>query len=265
MSEASNRIHTFFVLKQPGEPDSVVVWDTQDISLGRSRENDLAIDHVEISRRHAQFNCTGRNHVVRNLNTSNGTLVNGEEISTHVLQSGDVIRIAELELTFYQSTRDPIALGRPLQYASQLKEFSGPSISAQDGDATMLGLVDMLSGSNEAFEVRPANDFAYDLHGLENETGHTSAPRDLDLELEGFGLDDVEIPEEVLQPPQAPAAGGTPQFIEFDDVEETPSSVSLHIEIQGLQGELRQLLRTLAGKRIELPALKICIVEDDLD
>lgn len=265
MSAASNRIHTFFVLKQPDEPDRVIVWDTQDLSLGRSPENDLAIEHVEISRRHAQFNCTGKNYSLTNLNTSNGTLVNGEEVSTHVLQSGDVIRIAELELTFYQSARDPVALGLKLQYASQLKEFSGPSITAEDGDATILGLVDMLSGSDESFEVKPARDFAYDLHGMESEAGHASSARDLDLELEGFGLDDVDIPEEVLQPPQAPSAKEAPLVLEFDDLEDAPSRISLHIEIQGLKGELGRKLQALAGKCIELPALKIRIAEDDLD
>jgi pSer/pThr/pTyr-binding forkhead associated (FHA) protein len=130
MAAASNRIHTFLVLKQPGQSDRIIVWDTQEISLGRSPENDISVDHAEISRQHANFVRTGKSCVVQNLNTSNGTLVNGQPVTTHTLQARDAICIAEVELTFYQSAKDPVALGMPISYASQLKQFEGPSMGS---------------------------------------------------------------------------------------------------------------------------------------
>jgi predicted component of type VI protein secretion system len=285
MAADSNRIHTFFLLKEPGRPDRIVVWDTQEISLGRSQENDIAIDHAEISRKHVQFARTGKSYVAQNLNTSNGTLVNGEPVTTHTLQPRDVIRVAEIELTFYQSTKDPVALGKKVDYASQLKSFPGPSVAAGDAEATMLGLADTLSGSDEDFEVKPAGEFAYDLHGMDDGPGDASAPRDLDLELDGFGLDDLDVPGEA--PPQAaqpvpppaaepspPPAKAEPDVWELEDVAapdvaespvaKAPATLSLQLEIQGLEGELRQVLQGLMGKIIELPALKIRIKNDDL-
>lgn len=262
MAAGSNRIHTFFLVKEPAQPDRIVVWDTQEISLGRAAENDISVDHAEISRRHACFVRTGKSYVVQNLNTSNGTLVNGEPITTQTLETRDVIQIAELELTFVQSAKDPVALGVKVDYASQLKGFPGPSVSAGDAESTMLGLVDTLPGDDEDFEVKPAGEFAYDLHGMSGGRDEAPAPRDLDLELEGFGLDDLDIPDQERAKP-APQTTEKPQVWTLDDAKE-PATLSLQLEILGLKGELRQALLGLLGKVIELPAMKIRIKTDDL-
>jgi len=263
MAASSNRVHTFFVVKQPGQPDRIVVWDTQEISLGRAAENDISVEHAEISRRHALFVRTGKSYVVQNLNTSNGTLVNGEPITTQALETRDVIRIAELELTFVQSTKDPRALGVKVEYASQFKSFPGPSVSADDAEATMLGLVDELPGDDDDFEVKPAGEFAYDLHGMKGGTAAAPAPRNLDLELEGFGLEDLDIPGEAPAQP-APKAAAKQQVWTLDEAGKDSGTLSLHLEISGLKGELRQSLLGLLGKVIELPAMKIRIKSDDL-
>jgi len=267
MAAASNRIHTFFVLKQPGQPDRIVVWDTQEISLGRSPENDIAIDDVEISRRHVHFVRTGKSCEVQNLNTSNGTLVNGQPVATHALQARDAIRIAALELTFYQSAKDPVALGMPISYASELKQFTGPSMGSGEAEATMLGLLDSFPESDDGFEVQHSSDF--DLQGMDPGPAGAPTARDLDLELDGFGLGDFDIPDEVLPPPQPapPAAAASQSQTEVWDLEgvaKQPATLSLQLEIQGLPDELRRSLQDWIGKAIELPALKIRIKDDDL-
>jgi pyruvate/2-oxoglutarate dehydrogenase complex dihydrolipoamide acyltransferase (E2) component len=225
--------------------------------------------------------------VVQNLNTSNGTLVNGEPVTTQALETRDVIRIAELELTFVQSAKDPVALGVKVEYASQLKAFPGPSVSADDAESTMLGLVDTLPGDDDDFEVKPVGEFAYDLHGMEGGPDDAPAARDLDLELEGLGLEDLDIPEEAAAKPaaqapaepaaQAPAqpapqaaakpapqTAAKPQVWTLDDGAKESGTLSLQLEILGLKGELRRALEGLMGKVIELPAMKIRIKSDDL-
>ena len=42
-------VHTFLVIKEPGQPDRTLVWDTQDLTVGRAPENDLALDMADIS------------------------------------------------------------------------------------------------------------------------------------------------------------------------------------------------------------------------
>lgn len=260
MAEASKRIHTFLVLKAPGAPDRLIVWDTQEITLGRSEENDLALDYGEISRRHAYFMRDGGSYAVQNLNTSNGTLVNGQEIKTRTLQSRDLIQVAEVEISFYQSHKDPVSLGMKVEFASQLKEFAGPAVSGDNAEATMLGLLEPVGDSDEDFQVRSAGDFAYDLHDMGNELDRAPVTRDLDDEIGDFGLDDLDIsntPPESEAPVQAkaPQSGGAAS---------ASGTLSLTLEIQGLEGDLRRVLKSVMGKTLSLPSLKIRIKGDDL-
>lgn len=252
------RTHTLLLVKVPGQPDRIIVWDTQDVSVGRAPDNDICIDHGELSRRHAVFSRLNNAFVVRNMSTSNGTTVNGQVIETHALQSKDVVRMAEVELHFHQTTRNPATLGGKLEFVSQLKDFAPAAAVGANPDSTMLGLVEM-EDEGEDFEVRPASDFAYDLHGMELDKG--SAPRNLDLELEGPPLETVEPPgerepwtleEAPAAPTQAPASG------------RASGPLTLQLEIDGLSGELRQRLEALLGKTIELPALRIRVKGRDL-
>lgn len=262
MAAATNRIHTFFLLKEPGSPDRIVVWDTQEITFGRAADNDLCVDHAEVSRHHAQFVRTGKSHAIHNLNMSNGTLVNGQEIKTHELKSRDSVKIADVELVFYQTPKDPRSLGIKVEYASQLKEFGGPAISGGDAEATMLGLVDAVGGGEDELEIRPAGDFAYDLHNMEGQSPPPRPPRDLDAELDDFGLDDLDISDVSSSPSASPAARARPAA---PRAEAAPGgTLSLQLEIHGLSGELRQALAGLLGKTLSLPALKLRIKSEDL-
>jgi hypothetical protein len=254
MSSAAprERTHTLFVLKQPGQPDRLIVWDTQDVSVGRSPENDICIDHGELSRRHAVFSRLKDAFVVKNMSMSNGTLVNGEAVQTHALKPKDVVRMADVEMHFHQTTRNPATLGGKLEYASQLKDFGPAGGAGANPDSTMLGLMDEVDdGEDDDFEVRPASDFAYDLHNMELEKG--AAPRNLDLELDAPAPETAAAParDEVwaLDEVPAPAEGGP---------------LTLQLEIDGLSGDLRRHLESLLGKTLELPALRIRVKGRDL-
>jgi pSer/pThr/pTyr-binding forkhead associated (FHA) protein len=71
------------------------------IYIGRSQENDIVIDNVAVSRRHAQVEMKeGKGYVLRDLGSSNGTFLNGVQIDAndHELADGDVIGIAKFEI-----------------------------------------------------------------------------------------------------------------------------------------------------------------------
>jgi hypothetical protein len=244
MSQGPPRVYTFFVLKHPGEPDRVVVWDTQDVTVGRSPENDLTLDHGELSRRHAVFLRMGRACVVRNLSTSNGTFVNGRPIENHSLAPGDVVQMADLEFHFHEEARNPVTLGAKLVYSSQLKGFPGGADGGHP-ESTMLGLLEAVdAGDDEDFEVRPASEFAYDLHGMD-ELGEAPAPRNLDLELEA-----LEAPARDAAPRparSAPPGGGR---------------LSLRLEVEGLDSGPRRWLESLCGRTLTLQGLRIRIESD---
>jgi pSer/pThr/pTyr-binding forkhead associated (FHA) protein len=249
---ASERVYVFLVQRRAGKPERIVVWDTQDITVGRAPENDVVVDDPEMSRDHARFYKSDDGYTIQNLSTSNPSYVNNQQATNQILKNKDVVRLGETEYIFCRVTRNPVTLGMKVEYASQLKGF-GPQMAAGDGEATILGLVDTVDGSDD-FEVRPANEFGNDLQSVEA----PKAPRNLDLELEKEGLDELDIPAK----PAAQQASGAEAW----SLDEKPASdtLSLHLEIQGLAGPLRASVEALLGKVIELPKLRIRIKSDDL-
>jgi hypothetical protein len=70
-------------------------------TIGRDAGNTIALPHDErASRYHAEIRREGSGYVLRDLNSKNGTMVNGQRISRHTLADGDRIRIGGSELPF---------------------------------------------------------------------------------------------------------------------------------------------------------------------
>jgi predicted component of type VI protein secretion system len=299
MSATKERVHTYLVIKGAG-PERIIVWDTQDVSLGRASENDISIDDDVLSRKHAVFHREGGGWGIKDLGTSNGTTVNGEAIRTRALANRDVVRIGGIEISFVQVAKNPGALGKPVEFASQLKNFGGAVGQAKDGEATVLGLMQTVGDDDEEFVVGKVNDFSADLDSMQ-EPASRAVPRDLDLELDGMGGDSLPPPKVAARP--APAAKPAPRLApapddwSLDDVPEAPQpqpqpraarpqpqarsaprpaapvaapaaaagrSVSLQLEIEGLTGDLRRLVDSLLDKQLELPPLRIRVKRDDL-
>jgi ABC-type multidrug transport system ATPase subunit len=72
------------------------------LTVGRqAMPGQVVLDHPNVSRRHAAFEVTGGNIVLRDLGGTNGTYVNGARLrGAHFLNSGDRIDIGPFELTF---------------------------------------------------------------------------------------------------------------------------------------------------------------------
>jgi hypothetical protein len=71
--------------------------------IGRAEGADLRIDSVEVSREHAEIIERNNMWLVRDLGSTNGTMVNGKPVQEMLLSDGDILRVAETELTFVAS------------------------------------------------------------------------------------------------------------------------------------------------------------------
>ena len=80
------------VRKYPFEKDKITV--------GRDAECDISIDNVAVSRTHATVTAAEGQFILEDLQSGNGTFVNGEKISTQALQSGDAFVIGKYSLLF---------------------------------------------------------------------------------------------------------------------------------------------------------------------
>jgi ABC transport system ATP-binding/permease protein len=71
-----------------------------DVKVGRSEDNDLAIDHQSMSRQHARFACDGAEWKVIDNNSANGVHVNGEPYAISAVRPGDTIELGHLKFRF---------------------------------------------------------------------------------------------------------------------------------------------------------------------
>ena len=75
--------------------------DGVEISVGRSPENTLTEGGHALSRRHAVVRTIDGVTILEDLNSSNGTFLNGDEVNRpQVLAHGDVVTCGELSIAF---------------------------------------------------------------------------------------------------------------------------------------------------------------------
>ncbi len=75
--------------------------------IGRCETSDLRIDSAQVSREHAQIYRRGTIWAIRDLGSTNGTQVNGKSVRESFLSDGDILGIAEAEVTFVASAATP--------------------------------------------------------------------------------------------------------------------------------------------------------------
>lgn len=71
-----------------------------EVVIGRTGDNDLAIDHRSVSRHHAKIVVAGRRFLLHDLKSANGTFVNGETYAQTELKRGDLIELGHVKLRF---------------------------------------------------------------------------------------------------------------------------------------------------------------------
>jgi pSer/pThr/pTyr-binding forkhead associated (FHA) protein len=75
------------------------------VTIGRSPECGIVLDHEKVSRHHAEIRCEGAAFVVADLGSTNGTWVNGRRIEQHTLQDRDTLEIGSVRLVFRAGQR----------------------------------------------------------------------------------------------------------------------------------------------------------------
>lgn len=81
------------------------------VGLGRDHANLLQLHDKEVSRNHAEIRLVNDRYVLSDLNSSNGTFVNSQPITEHLLANGDRVQVGKTLLIF---TRGSESSGRAL-------------------------------------------------------------------------------------------------------------------------------------------------------
>lgn len=89
------------VVRQGKEPGRIFEVRKDRLTIGRSRESDIFLEDLAVSRLHTTVSRDeyGR-YILRDENSANGTYVNGQRVSEHVLEEGDEIQVGQSVLAF---------------------------------------------------------------------------------------------------------------------------------------------------------------------
>jgi pSer/pThr/pTyr-binding forkhead associated (FHA) protein len=75
------------------------------ITVGRLPDNRIRLDHSAVSSHHAEMTRKGDDYLVRDLNSTNGTRVNGQRIVETRLYHGDTIGFAHIQMQYISTSR----------------------------------------------------------------------------------------------------------------------------------------------------------------
>lgn len=73
-------------------------------TIGRKPHNDVQIDNLAVSGEHAVIVTVRKDAFLEDLGSTNGTQVNGQPITKHFLQNGDVIELGKYRLKYLKET-----------------------------------------------------------------------------------------------------------------------------------------------------------------
>ncbi|MEM7407177.1 MAG: FHA domain-containing protein [Pseudomonadota bacterium] len=144
------------------------------ITLGRKPENDIQVDNLAVSGQHAAIITILSDSFLEDLDSTNGTFVNGKLVKKHALKNGDIISIGKHELKYVNdeaSTEDDFektmvirpgmaghaAAAATANAANNAAATAKPFEAASEGELP-LGKIQVLSGpgAGKELELRKA-------------------------------------------------------------------------------------------------------------
>ena len=97
-----NQSSTVPVLQFGDGAANVTTYEITDdeVAIGRSQKCNVVLEDRKSSRKHSIIRRENGKFILKDLGSANGTLVNGERVDEHELQSGDVLTIGDTQFTF---------------------------------------------------------------------------------------------------------------------------------------------------------------------
>ncbi|MBE9568399.1 MAG: FHA domain-containing protein [Proteobacteria bacterium] len=141
--------------------------DKEIITIGRKSDNDIHLDNLAVSGRHAKILTILNDFFIEDLDSTNGTIVEGSKITKHPLKDGEDIVIGKHELKFINDRADddesafentmiirPDTQGMPeTEQASEEAEASIGSSSGLNSDGPGAARLQLTSGKNAGKEL----------------------------------------------------------------------------------------------------------------
>ncbi len=95
---------TKLVLSCNGKIEQEYELSKEEVSIGRKDDNDIHIDNQAVSGQHAKVITILHDSFIQDLDSTNGTIINGKKITRQALKNGDIISIGTHTLTYIDET-----------------------------------------------------------------------------------------------------------------------------------------------------------------
>lgn len=95
-AEAKRRL----ILTLEGKIIREIPITNRNISIGRKHDNDIQLNDLTLSGRHAQISSVPDYVFIEDLGSTNGTLVNGNHVKKVALEHGDIIQVGHHQFTY---------------------------------------------------------------------------------------------------------------------------------------------------------------------
>lgn len=142
------------------------------LTIGRKAHNDIQIDNLAISGEHAAVVTILNDSFLEDLNSTNGTLVNGQPIKKHVLRNNDIIELGKYSLKYVADTNLPVEVDLARSMTAS-RSSTDSAIRSEDlrieedaprsqlistgirnrAEAARLGVIQVLNGPNAGKEL----------------------------------------------------------------------------------------------------------------
>ena len=163
----------------------------QTLTIGRLDDNDIVIENLAVSGRHAKIDTVGEGYLLTDLQSKNGCFVNEKLVASHWLNHGDKVSIGKhiLQFTFKQGEvrppspsvdqRDQTMVMDTGHYRDMLSK-SGVEGRLSSESGKPVGVLSYLAGGEGEFElarklVKIGKDPNSDIHVSGLTIGHTTA------------------------------------------------------------------------------------------
>ena len=163
----------------------------QTLTIGRLDDNDIVIENLAVSGRHAKIDTVGEGYLLTDLQSKNGCFVNEKLVASHWLNHGDKVSIGKhlLQFTFKEGEvrppapsldqRDQTMVMDTGHYRDMLSKSGAEGrLSSETGKP--VGVLSYLAGGEGEFElarklVKIGKDSNSDIHVSGLTIGHTTA------------------------------------------------------------------------------------------
>jgi predicted component of type VI protein secretion system len=178
------------VLRVPGGGTRDIRLDRDRITIGRRADNDVHLPYPAVSADHAAVITVREDSFLEDLQSTNGTLVNGKRITKHFLRDRDVIDVGRVQLMYVVNDEEPESIASNVD-AGQVQSEARVTAESSAEDVDYAASETSRKSSVRGYDVEQVDELV--AHLMES-TGDAAVAVDIPPSVSGVSVNTVSRP-----------------------------------------------------------------------